>query len=81
MSVDEAIEYYRAISREVFAHPNVRFGGGGPRFSASRLEKAIRRVVKERTGNEDELLINTQSEGQECKTYVLGVSLPIPEAN
>jgi hypothetical protein len=77
MSVDEAIEHYGIISREVFSHPNLMPIGGGSKFSAARLEKAIKKVVREKTGKADELLINTQSEGQSegrvCKTYVQGV--------
>ena len=68
MSVNEAIQCYGTISQEVFSQPNFMPIGGGSKFSAARLERAIKRVVQERTGTEDELLINGQSEGRECKT-------------
>jgi hypothetical protein len=70
MSVDEAIKCYGAISQEVFSNPNFVSIGRGSKFSAAKLERAIKRVVQEKTGKEDELLINTQPEGRECKTYV-----------
>lgn len=67
MSIKECIDNYNEVMVKVF--PKVVSGawnaGGGSRYEASKLEKAIREVVKKQLGNEEALLFD--SSDNPCK--------------
>lgn len=69
MSVDAAIERYGLLVERVFSQAKP-FGGDG-KFSASKLEDVIKRIIEEHTGEADERMMDPQSEGTGCKTYVI----------
>ena len=73
MSVNDAIVRYATFAKAVFS--NVKKFGGDGKFSASKFEEAIKELVRERTGNPDERMLDQRSEGAGCKTCVLR-SLP-----
>jgi hypothetical protein len=77
MSVDEAIVKYAKFAKRVFSEGTSPFGRD-ERFSASKFEEVIKWIVSEYTGNVDERMMDTRSEGA-CKTYVLDDSLPNDE--
>jgi hypothetical protein len=74
MSVTEAIAYYGTISERVFS--DVKPFGRDGKFKASKLEQVIKEIVKERTEREDERMVDTRSEDEGCKTYVVHNRLP-----
>jgi patatin-like phospholipase/acyl hydrolase len=45
MSVQEAQDQYRVISKQVFGRPKKRAGKGGDRFFATELETAMKRTI------------------------------------
>ena len=65
MSVEKAIMCYGTLARPVFA--NVKQLGGDGRFKASKLEKVIKDIIKEQTGQENERMMGTQPR-KGCKT-------------
>ncbi|CZR57037.1 uncharacterized protein PAC_06926 [Phialocephala subalpina] len=73
MSIKECIDNYNEVMVKVF--PKVVSGawnaGGGSRYEASKLEKAIREVVKKQLGNEEALLFD--SSDNPCKIFVMAV--------
>jgi hypothetical protein len=77
MSVDEAIVKYAEFAERVFSEGTVPFARD-ERFSASKLEGAVKQIVSEYTGEAHERMLDTRSEGA-CKTYVLDDSLPNDE--
>jgi hypothetical protein len=77
MSVDEAIVKYAEFAKRVFSEGMLPFGRD-ERFSASKFEEAVKQMVSEYTGNVDERMMDTRSEGA-CKTYVLYDSPPNDE--
>lgn len=54
MSVDEAKQYYISLSEDIFTRKN-RLRDS--KFDAKALESVMKRVVKERMGNENEPLV------------------------
>ena len=66
MSMDDAIECYVNLSKEVFSAKQI---GRDGKFKASKLEEVLKRVIKQHTGNADEQMMDKRSDGQVCKTY------------
>jgi len=65
MDVDTALKYYDTMVKDVFSHPKGRPGQG--RFKATRLEAAIKSIVRNVTGDsESPLLERNKSTG--CRT-------------
>ena len=65
MSVDDAISSYGTLTRQVFS--DVKKVGGDGRFKASMLEKVIKKIVMEQTGQENEHMMGG-AQGERCKT-------------
>ena len=66
MSVEQAIKHYGTLAGPVFS--DVKQPGGDGRFKAKKLEKVIKEIVKEQTGQEDEHMMGTPPRGKGCKT-------------
>jgi len=65
MDVDTAIKHYCTLVKHVFCHPKGRPGDG--KFKATKLEAAIKSIVREATGDsESPLLERNKSTG--CQT-------------
>ncbi|KAJ6499503.1 hypothetical protein DFH09DRAFT_1289964 [Mycena vulgaris] len=80
MSVKDAVKAYGELSKEVFS--DVKSQGSDGRFKASKLEKAIKRIVGARSASQDpeEGLKDTRE--NVCKTFVCtmnaaNMSLPV----
>jgi len=62
MDVDIAIRHYGTLVKHVFSHPKGRPGDG--KFKATKLEVAIKSIVREITGDsESPLLERNESTG------------------
>ena len=66
MSVEKAIRCYGTLAGSVFS--DVKQTGGDGRFKANKLEKIIKEIVREQTGQENEHMMGTPPRGKECKT-------------
>jgi len=64
MDVNTAIDRYDELAEQVFSEIK-RFGDG--KFKATNLEKAIKSVVKDVTGNSETLLLEEDQNGL-CRT-------------
>ena len=64
MDVDTAIEHYANLAEYVFSDPK-KWGNG--RFKTTKLEKAVKSVVKDITGDEDSPLLESDEAGV-CRT-------------
>ncbi|KAJ7840799.1 acyl transferase/acyl hydrolase/lysophospholipase [Mycena olivaceomarginata] len=80
MSVEDAIKAYGELSKEVFSH--VKPPGSAGRFKASKLEKVIKRIAREKSASQDpeEGLEDTRDKA--CRTFVCAttaanISLPV----
>ncbi|KAJ7347951.1 FabD/lysophospholipase-like protein, partial [Mycena albidolilacea] len=80
MSVEDAIKVYGELSKDVFS--DVKPPGSDGRFKASKLEKAIKQIVRAKSAsqNPDERLEDTRNNA--CKTFVCAMnaanmSLPV----
>ncbi|KAF8961379.1 hypothetical protein BDZ97DRAFT_1208591 [Flammula alnicola] len=67
MDVDKAIKCYDDLAKDVFSDPK-RWGGDG-KFKATKLEEAIKSVVKDVTGD-SELPLLEGNEAGVCRTFV-----------
>jgi hypothetical protein len=64
MSIDETIAAYQTLTKMVFAKPKYTTGEG--KFSASKLQNAIRAVIRPNLGDADAKLLDASV----CKTCV-----------
>jgi len=65
MSLENTISHYANLTEEVFSDKQT---GGDGKFKASKLEKAIKDIVKAETGQEDERMLDTPPDAKGCKT-------------
>jgi len=65
MDVDTAIKHYDILAKYVFSHPK-RWQGEG-RFKATRLEEAMKAIVRDATGDSESLLLE-HDEAKGCRT-------------
>jgi len=65
MDVDTAIKHYGALVKHVFSHPKGRPGDG--KFKATKLEAAIKSIVREATGDSESPLLG-RNESTGCQT-------------
>ena len=65
MDVETAIKFYGTLVKYVFSHPKGRPGDG--KFKATKLEAAIKSIVKEVTGDSESLLLE-RNESTCCRT-------------
>jgi hypothetical protein len=66
MSVAECLRAYREMAKEAF-QPKLRFlAPPGGKFSATKLTKAVKKIVKERTGDSETVFADKQC----VKTYL-----------
>ena len=66
MSVEQAVRCYGTFAGTVFS--DVKQPGGDGSFKASKLEMAIKEIVKSQTGKENELMIGMPPHAKGCKT-------------
>ena len=65
MSITDAIDCYDELTKTVFQATQI---GRDGKFKPKVLEKIIKDIVKAQVGNEEERMLDTQSNA--CKTYV-----------
>ena len=65
MDVDTAIKHYNIMVKYVFSNPKGRLGDG--RFKATKLEAAIKSIVRDVTGNSESPLLE-QNGSTVCRT-------------
>jgi len=65
MDIDTAIKYYDTLVKHVFSHPKGRPGDG--KFKATKLEAAIKSIVREVTGDSESPLLG-KNETTGCRT-------------
>ena len=67
MSVDEAIKHYSLLSEQAFS--KMKSAGDG-KFMASKLEKVIKKVVRDVTQDTKTRMLDPRSGNELCRTYV-----------
>ena len=65
MLVGQAVKCYGTLAGTVFS--DVKQTGGHENFEASKLEMAIKEIVKEQTAQENEHMIGTLPHAKGCK--------------
>jgi len=65
MDVDTAINHYNIMVKYVFSNPKGKLGDG--RFKATKLEAAIKSIVRDVTGNSESPLLE-RNESTVCRT-------------
>jgi hypothetical protein len=68
MSVDQAIEAYGTFASQVFSERKPPWKDG--MFKARNLEKAIKAIIQESTGDPDARMFDPRPSSEVCKTYV-----------
>lgn len=69
MSVEDAIKCYDSFAKRVFSGGKKTIGDG--KFKASVLEEVIKEIVNAETGDADTRMMETSSDEQACRTYVM----------
>ncbi|KAG8784573.1 hypothetical protein FRC12_018534 [Ceratobasidium sp. 428] len=71
MTTGQAMKGLANLANEVFSDKK---SIGTETFKASKMEKALKDIIREATGNEDEPMLNEQAKNQKCKTMVFAMS-------
>ena len=66
MSVEQAVRCYGTLAGTVFS--DVKQTDGDESFEASKLENAIKEIVREQTAQENEHMFGTPPNAKGCKT-------------
>lgn len=68
MPTSHAIRSYSQLVKEVFSETKLAGIGSS---KSTRLKNAIRGMIREAIGNENEPMVESNQENNKCKTYVL----------
>ncbi|KAG8694628.1 hypothetical protein FRC09_009727 [Ceratobasidium sp. 395] len=71
--IDRAIATYSRLVQSVFSGKVIRMSGSGA-FQAGKLEKELKQIVQEATGDENTLMMKTQHDEDDCKVMVFAKS-------
>ncbi|KAG8792095.1 hypothetical protein FRC12_007206 [Ceratobasidium sp. 428] len=74
MDVDQAIAAYSKLIKVVFSDKKMISMSGSGTFKASRLEKELKKIVKDRTGDENTRMVNPQQDEADCKIMMFTMS-------
>lgn len=74
MSISEAIESYDRLARTVFSDAK-RFSN--EKFKATKLEEVLKEIIRHKTRNVDEPMMDPRPEKEACKTYVPPTALSV----
>ncbi|CUA77370.1 Nephrocystin-3 [Homo sapiens] [Rhizoctonia solani] len=66
MPIEKAVERYAELVKEVFKHKKFT---GVPMYKATKLQAALKTMVREATGDDDEMMREDQSNNP-CKTFL-----------
>ncbi|KAG8785487.1 hypothetical protein FRC12_017511 [Ceratobasidium sp. 428] len=71
MTTEQAVATFARLSNEVFSEEKLI---GTPVFKASKLEKTLKDIVRERAGNEDEPMLDQDTNSKKCQVLVFTMS-------
>jgi hypothetical protein len=71
MPIDECIKHYGLLSEQVFS--KVKLAGDG-KFSASTLEKTIKKIIEDCTHDTEARMMDPRPENEVCRTCVLSTN-------
>ncbi|KAG6831520.1 hypothetical protein H0H92_009788 [Tricholoma furcatifolium] len=74
MSISECIEQYESLASDIFsanlAKRILNFSTTGAFYKATKFEKALKRIIKEKTGDENAPMLDTDPTNK-CKVFVV----------
>jgi hypothetical protein len=70
IQLKESISIFAKMLQVIFSDKKMSVTTGSGAFKASKLEAALKKIVLDATGNENERMMDNQPDGDECKTYV-----------
>ncbi|KAG8701839.1 hypothetical protein FRC09_005110 [Ceratobasidium sp. 395] len=71
MTTEQAVSTFARLSNEVFSDEKLI---GTPVFKASKLEKTLKNIMRETTGNEDEPMLKQDTSSKKCRVMVFMMS-------
>ncbi|KAG8716716.1 hypothetical protein FRC09_015318 [Ceratobasidium sp. 395] len=71
MTTEQVVATFARLSNEVFSDEKLV---GTPVFKASKLEKTLKDIVRERTGNEEEPMLKQDTSSKKCGVLVFTMS-------
>lgn len=70
MPLDNTIEQFSKLAKDVFADAKYFSISGISMFKSTKLQQALRDIIREATGNENERTLDRQSDTEKCKTVI-----------
>ncbi|KDN44413.1 hypothetical protein RSAG8_05460, partial [Rhizoctonia solani AG-8 WAC10335] len=71
MPIDKAIEEYEKLMKDVFTEKKVL---GSTAYKATKLQQALGAMIREATGNVEEMMLGKEGEDEKCKTAVFAMA-------
>jgi len=78
LSVSDAINHYDSLAEKVFSDGKKVIGDG--HFKGSVLRDVVKKIVEAKTADADSRMMETDSDGKVCKTYVDVSTLIVPRS-
>jgi hypothetical protein len=68
MPLKEVIGEYAKLMRKAFAGKKIWTGSSNAAYKGTKLQEALRSMIRDSAGNESEPMMETQAEEDGCKT-------------
>jgi hypothetical protein len=70
IELKQTIPIFAKLVNDVFSDRKLISTGDAASFKATKLEAALKKIVRDATGDENTRLMDTLSDADDCKTYV-----------
>jgi hypothetical protein len=75
IQLPDCIPMFAELVSDVFSEKKLISTNEAASFKATKLEAALKKSVRDATGDENALLMDTLPDSEDCKTYVLCILL------
>lgn len=66
--LDRAIEHFARLGTDVFSERKYLSSSGSGAFKSTKMQQALKSIIREATGSEDERMLDHRSDADKCKT-------------
>jgi hypothetical protein len=68
MPLDQAIEHFAKLARDVFSDKKHFSASGSGAFKSTKMQQALKEIIQTATGDENERMMDRRPDAAKCKT-------------